>query len=85
MQIWAVGQRPAGENLGGGRSGLEAARVTAERGHRVTLKERSDGLGGQFRLAGYQPIYLDVPGTVQPDEIWTDPEGYADMANRRNA
>ncbi len=41
--------------VGGGVAGLEAARVAAERGHRVTLVEASDRLGGQFRLAGQQP------------------------------
>ena len=41
--------------VGGGPAGLEAARVAAERGHRVTLAEASGKLGGQFRLAGMQP------------------------------
>jgi 2,4-dienoyl-CoA reductase-like NADH-dependent reductase (Old Yellow Enzyme family) len=41
--------------VGGGVAGLEAARVAAERGHKVTLAEASDRLGGQFRLAGMQP------------------------------
>lgn len=41
--------------VGGGPAGLEAARVAAERGHRVTLVEASAELGGQFRLAGRQP------------------------------
>ncbi len=41
--------------VGGGPAGLEAARVAAERGHRVTLAEASGELGGQFRLAGLQP------------------------------
>lgn len=41
--------------VGGGPAGLEAARVAAERGHRVTLAEAADKLGGQFRLAGLQP------------------------------
>lgn len=41
--------------IGGGVAGLEAARVAAERGHKVTLAEASDRLGGQFRLAGLTP------------------------------
>jgi 2,4-dienoyl-CoA reductase-like NADH-dependent reductase (Old Yellow Enzyme family)/pyruvate/2-oxoglutarate dehydrogenase complex dihydrolipoamide dehydrogenase (E3) component len=41
--------------IGGGVSGLEAARVAAERGHQVTLAEASSRLGGQFHLAGLQP------------------------------
>jgi NADPH-dependent 2,4-dienoyl-CoA reductase/sulfur reductase-like enzyme len=41
--------------VGGGPAGLEAARVAAERGHRVTLAEAGPDLGGQFRLAGLQP------------------------------
>ena len=41
--------------VGGGPAGLEAARVSAERGHIVTLAEATDRLGGQFRLAGLQP------------------------------
>jgi 2,4-dienoyl-CoA reductase-like NADH-dependent reductase (Old Yellow Enzyme family) len=41
--------------VGGGPAGLETARVAAERGHRVTLVERGQELGGQFRLAARQP------------------------------
>jgi len=41
--------------IGAGPAGLEAARASAERGHRVTLIEASNQLGGQFRLAGLQP------------------------------
>lgn len=41
--------------VGGGPAGMETARVAAERGHRVTLVERSAELGGAFRLAGEQP------------------------------
>ncbi|MBO0664230.1 NADH:flavin oxidoreductase [Jiella sp. MQZ9-1] len=37
--------------IGGGVGGLEAARVLAERGHQVTLFEKSDRLGGQVNLA----------------------------------
>ena len=41
--------------VGGGPAGLEAARIAAERGHRVTLMEKATELGGQFRLAAAQP------------------------------
>jgi 2,4-dienoyl-CoA reductase-like NADH-dependent reductase (Old Yellow Enzyme family)/NADPH-dependent 2,4-dienoyl-CoA reductase/sulfur reductase-like enzyme len=37
--------------VGGGPAGLEAARTCAKRGHTVTLFEKSDSLGGNFRLA----------------------------------
>jgi 2,4-dienoyl-CoA reductase (NADPH2) len=37
--------------VGGGPAGLEAARVAAERGHRVRLFERSAELGGSLRIA----------------------------------
>lgn len=37
--------------VGGGPAGLEAARISAERGHTVTLFEASDRLGGQLKLA----------------------------------
>lgn len=41
--------------VGGGPAGLEAARVAAERGHRVRLVEKQGELGGQFGLAAGQP------------------------------
>ncbi|MCY0897132.1 MAG: FAD-dependent oxidoreductase [Alicyclobacillaceae bacterium] len=41
--------------VGGGPGGLEAARMAAERGHQVTLLEKSSQLGGQIRLAGKAP------------------------------
>ena len=41
--------------VGAGPAGMEAARVAAERGHRVTLAEALGDLGGQFRLAGLAP------------------------------
>jgi hypothetical protein len=41
--------------VGAGPAGLEAARVAAERGHRVEIVEALPVTGGQFRLAGMQP------------------------------
>jgi 2,4-dienoyl-CoA reductase (NADPH2) len=41
--------------VGGGPAGLEAARVSAERGHRVTLFERDTTLGGAVRIAAAAP------------------------------
>ncbi len=41
--------------VGAGPAGLEAARVAAERGHRVEIVEAMPVIGGQFRLAGMQP------------------------------
>ena len=41
--------------VGAGPAGLEAARVAAERGHRVEIAEAGPQIGGQFRLAGMQP------------------------------
>ncbi len=37
--------------VGSGLAGMEAARVLAERGHQVSLYERSDRLGGQWNIA----------------------------------
>ena len=41
--------------VGAGPAGLEAARVAAERGHKVEIVEAMSQIGGQFRLAGLQP------------------------------
>jgi 2,4-dienoyl-CoA reductase-like NADH-dependent reductase (Old Yellow Enzyme family)/thioredoxin reductase len=46
--------------IGGGPAGMEAARVAALRGHRVTLWERSDALGGQARLAAVPPYRQEM-------------------------
>lgn len=42
--------------IGGGLAGMQAARILAERGHRVSLFERQDRLGGQWNiLSAYKP------------------------------
>ncbi len=46
--------------VGGGPAGLEAARVAALRGHRVTLCEQGAALGGQLQLAAAPPHKGDM-------------------------
>lgn len=46
--------------VGGGVAGLEAARVSALRGHRVTLYEKNDRLGGQANLAAVPPTKEEI-------------------------
>ena len=46
--------------VGGGPAGLTAARTAAERGHHVTLYERTSRLGGQFRIAAVPPFKQDI-------------------------
>ncbi len=52
--------------VGGGPAGLTAARVAAQRGHRVTLLERStQELGGQFALSHLAPGKQALRRTVE--------------------
>jgi 2,4-dienoyl-CoA reductase (NADPH2) len=49
--------------IGGGPGGLQAAVTAAERGHRVTLVERDERLGGQVQVAASVPAraeFLDI-------------------------
>ncbi|MGH7319628.1 MAG: NAD(P)-binding protein, partial [Candidatus Rokuibacteriota bacterium] len=41
--------------VGGGPAGMEAARLAAARGHRVSLFEQAEALGGQVRAAAMAP------------------------------
>lgn len=50
--------------VGGGPAGLEAARVAAERGHRITLAEAGPELGGRFRFAGLQPRRAQITDLI---------------------
>lgn len=50
--------------VGGGPAGMETARVAAERGHRVTLLERADRLGGAIRIACLAPGWEAYDGVV---------------------
>ncbi len=50
--------------IGGGPAGLECARVAAERGHTVTLREASSQLGGALRLAASAPHREEMASTI---------------------
>jgi NADPH-dependent 2,4-dienoyl-CoA reductase/sulfur reductase-like enzyme len=51
--------------VGAGPGGLEAARVSAERGHRVTVLEAMPWAGGQLRLAARNVRRRDLLGIVE--------------------
>ena len=51
--------------VGGGPAGLEAARVSAERGHKVILFERNSELGGQTLIAKLAPGRGDFDGATR--------------------
>lgn len=48
--------------IGGGPAGLEAARISAERGHEVVLFEATERLGGQLNLAAKSMTRRQVAG-----------------------
>ncbi|CAN7637950.1 FAD-dependent oxidoreductase [Brucella pseudogrignonensis] len=50
--------------VGGGPAGLEAARVLAERGHRVVLLEAANRLGGQLVVAAKVRLRRDLRGII---------------------
>lgn len=73
--------------VGGGPAGMEAARILAERGHKVTLLEAAPKLGGQLLLAGRAGFRRDLLSIVGWREAELDRLGvdvrlnvYADAA-----
>ncbi len=80
--------------VGGGVAGMEAARVAALRGHRVTLIERTHELGGQLRLARRLPGRGEIGAIVDnlardlarlPVQIRTGTEASVDLLARIDA
>jgi 2,4-dienoyl-CoA reductase-like NADH-dependent reductase (Old Yellow Enzyme family)/thioredoxin reductase len=46
--------------VGGGPAGMQAAIVAAQRGHKVTLFEKNENLGGQLNIAALPPFKGDI-------------------------
>ncbi len=59
--------------IGGGPAGMEAARVAARRGHKVTLAEAMPDLGGTLELASRAPTRQQFKDFV----LWLQDEIYA--------
>jgi len=51
--------------IGGGPAGMEAARVSAERGHEVILIEKNPELGGQITIAAKAPQRDQIAGITR--------------------
>ena len=51
--------------IGGGPGGLYAARICAQRGHKVTLIEKDAELGGHFLVASYPPGKGEISGAIR--------------------
>ncbi len=51
--------------IGGGPAGLEAARVAAIRGHKVTLFEKENKLGGQINIASVPPFMQEISQLIK--------------------
>jgi len=57
---WQTAPQPRGTRkvlvIGGGPGGMKAAITAVERGHDVTLLEKTDQLGGKLKIADYDPL-----------------------------
>jgi len=51
--------------IGGGVAGMEAARVAAQRGHRVTLIEKRSELGGMVAALALEPLTAEFANLVE--------------------
>lgn len=61
--------------IGGGVSGMQAAYAAAKRGHKVTLYEKSDKLGGQLKVAAAFP-------RLYTRELWNLPKWLINEINK---
>lgn len=60
MQIKPAEKKKKVVIIGGGPAGMQTAILASQRGHQVTLYEKSSSLGGQFRLAGKAPLKYEA-------------------------
>lgn len=51
--------------IGGGPAGLKAAEIAAKRGHKVTLFEARDKVGGQVNIACKVPVREELSGVIR--------------------
>jgi 2,4-dienoyl-CoA reductase-like NADH-dependent reductase (Old Yellow Enzyme family)/thioredoxin reductase len=51
--------------IGGGVAGMEAARIAAQRGHKVTLMERDTQLGGEVSVLALNPLTSEFRNIVE--------------------
>jgi 2,4-dienoyl-CoA reductase-like NADH-dependent reductase (Old Yellow Enzyme family)/thioredoxin reductase len=79
--------------IGGGPAGMEAARVAAVRGHKVSLYEKAGELGGQLVLAQVAPHkepvtdlvrYLERQMRAQGVEVHLGTEGTAEVIGKNS-
>ena len=63
--------------VGAGPAGLEAARVSAERGHAVTVFEAADKVGGQIRLTALSKRRAEMIGIIDWRKSQCDALGVA--------
>jgi 2,4-dienoyl-CoA reductase-like NADH-dependent reductase (Old Yellow Enzyme family)/pyruvate/2-oxoglutarate dehydrogenase complex dihydrolipoamide dehydrogenase (E3) component len=69
VQIAPVEQPRQVMVAGGGPAGMEAAIIAAQRGHRVTLYERDDRLGGRFREAVQVPYKEEFADLIRYQQV----------------
>jgi len=87
------GHRPAIIPLSTGWIGINGALPPSSNYAQATFKSIQRPLQWllsihhEMGLTGFTPIYCDVPGQLQPGQVWDDPEYHADLASgksRRN-
>ena len=61
--------------VGGGPGGMEAAIIAAQRGHRVTLYEKDDRLGGRFREAAQVPYKEGFADLIRYQQVQLERAG----------